>query len=194
MSADSRCPHHPPVAALRGLVFDGVRTSTNKPTGGPMTKSGRQIMEILEAFDLTRCAHCGSPADRRRPEDRGPLRGHPRRRREPVRAGRRDPGSSTRSREDRGAGGAFHGQGPRRCGPRQHARADGLRRRRAHHPPGGGRGQGGVSTPGIAALYRPWVPEPGMWAQFDWGDGPVVGGRCRRGCSAPGWPGAGSGW
>jgi transposase len=25
--------------------------------------------------------------------------------------------------------------------------------------------------------YRPWVPEPGMWCQFDWGDGPVVGGR-----------------
>ena len=25
--------------------------------------------------------------------------------------------------------------------------------------------------------YRPWVPEPGMWLQFDWGKGPVVGGR-----------------
>ena len=25
-------------------------------------------------------------------------------------------------------------------------------------------------------LYRPWVPEPGMWAQFDWCDGPVVAG------------------
>jgi transposase len=25
--------------------------------------------------------------------------------------------------------------------------------------------------------YRPWVPEPGMWCQFDWGDGPVVDGR-----------------
>ncbi len=25
--------------------------------------------------------------------------------------------------------------------------------------------------------YRPWVPEPGMWLQFDWGKGPVVAGR-----------------
>ncbi len=25
--------------------------------------------------------------------------------------------------------------------------------------------------------YRPWVPEPGMWAQFDWGDGPRIAGR-----------------
>jgi len=25
--------------------------------------------------------------------------------------------------------------------------------------------------------YRPWVPEPGLWLQFDWGDGPRVDGR-----------------
>jgi transposase len=25
--------------------------------------------------------------------------------------------------------------------------------------------------------YRPWVPEPGMWLQFDWGKGPLVAGR-----------------
>lgn len=25
--------------------------------------------------------------------------------------------------------------------------------------------------------YRPWVPEPGMWCQFDWGEGPKVDGR-----------------
>jgi len=25
--------------------------------------------------------------------------------------------------------------------------------------------------------YRPWVPEPGLWLQFDWGDGPRVNGR-----------------
>jgi hypothetical protein len=25
--------------------------------------------------------------------------------------------------------------------------------------------------------YRPWVPEPGMWLQWDWGDGPLVRGR-----------------
>jgi transposase len=25
--------------------------------------------------------------------------------------------------------------------------------------------------------YRPWVPEPALWLQFDWGEGPRVGGR-----------------
>jgi transposase len=25
--------------------------------------------------------------------------------------------------------------------------------------------------------YRPWLTEPGLWLQFDWGDGPRVGGR-----------------
>jgi transposase len=29
---------------------------------------------------------------------------------------------------------------------------------------------------GHRRLYRPWVAEPGMWAQFDWCDGPFVGG------------------
>lgn len=29
---------------------------------------------------------------------------------------------------------------------------------------------------GRRRLYRPWVPEPGMWAQFDWCDGPIVAG------------------
>jgi hypothetical protein len=22
--------------------------------------------------------------------------------------------------------------------------------------------------------YRPWIPEPGMWLQWDWGDGPQI--------------------
>jgi len=29
---------------------------------------------------------------------------------------------------------------------------------------------------GHRRLYRPWVPEPGMWFQFDWCDGPKVSG------------------
>ena len=40
--------------------------------------------------------------------------------------------------------------------------------------------------------YRPWVPEPGMWpsstgATARWSPG------CARGCSVPGWPGAATG-
>jgi hypothetical protein len=29
---------------------------------------------------------------------------------------------------------------------------------------------------GRRRIYRPWVPEPGMWFQFDYGEGPVVAG------------------
>ena len=30
---------------------------------------------------------------------------------------------------------------------------------------------------GRRRVYRPWIVEPGMWAQWDWGQGPTVGGR-----------------
>lgn len=30
---------------------------------------------------------------------------------------------------------------------------------------------------GKRRVYRPWIPEPGMWAQWDWGTGPVIDGR-----------------
>ena len=30
---------------------------------------------------------------------------------------------------------------------------------------------------GRRRVYRPWIAEPGMWAQWDWGAGPVIAGR-----------------
>ena len=30
---------------------------------------------------------------------------------------------------------------------------------------------------GQRRVYRPWIPEPGTWAQWDWGEGPTVTGR-----------------
>ncbi|HEX3426318.1 MAG TPA: IS21 family transposase [Acidimicrobiales bacterium] len=30
---------------------------------------------------------------------------------------------------------------------------------------------------GKRRVYRPWVPEPGLWFQYDFGDGPMIGGR-----------------
>jgi hypothetical protein len=30
---------------------------------------------------------------------------------------------------------------------------------------------------GNRRVYRPWIPEPGMWMQWDYGVGPMVGGR-----------------
>jgi hypothetical protein len=29
---------------------------------------------------------------------------------------------------------------------------------------------------GRRRVFRPWIPEPGMWAQYDFGDGPRIGG------------------
>jgi transposase len=30
---------------------------------------------------------------------------------------------------------------------------------------------------GRRRVYRPWIAEPGLWMQFDWGEGPRIGGR-----------------
>ncbi len=30
---------------------------------------------------------------------------------------------------------------------------------------------------GHRRVFKPWIPEPGMWLQFDWGQGPSIGGR-----------------
>nr|WP_191896551.1 IS21 family transposase [Planomonospora parontospora] len=30
---------------------------------------------------------------------------------------------------------------------------------------------------GRRRVYRPWIPEPGMWLQWDWGEGPRINGR-----------------
>ncbi|MHA6757044.1 IS21 family transposase [Streptacidiphilus sp. PAMC 29251] len=35
----------------------------------------------------------------------------------------------------------------------------------------------GAWRSGRRRSYRPWITEPGMWLQFDWGEGPRIGGR-----------------
>jgi hypothetical protein len=45
---------------------------------------------------------------------------------------------------------------------------------------------------GQRRVHRPWIPEPGMWFQYDYGAGPRV--VLVRSCFARGWRGAGSGW
>ena len=64
----------------------------------------------------------------------------------------------------------------------------------ADDPPGGRPGEGGIYGEAGVRVYRPWVTEPGMWLQYDFGDGPRHRRPSRRCCSAPGWPGRGSGW
>lgn len=140
-----------------------------------LTKSDREIMEILEAFDLTRCAHSAAKlagVDEKtvaryvalRDAGRDPL----------VPAGRARSidrfmdkieelveKSQGRVRADvvheRLVAMGFDGadRSTRRAvAEAKEAWKDGRRRK-----------------------YRPWVPEPGMWLQFDWGEGPRVGGR-----------------
>jgi transposase len=141
-----------------------------------MSKSGRQIMEILEAFDLTRCPHAAAA-----------LTGV-------------DPKTVARYVAIRDAGGNPLEPSPRAklIDPflekieelvdhsRGKIRADVVHRE--HVVPMGFAGDERTTRRAVAQAkakyeaghrrtYRPWIPEPGMWAQYDWGQGPVVGGR-----------------
>lgn len=147
----------------------------HRPTGEIVTKSDREIMEILEAYDLTRCAHSA-----------GQLAGC-------------DPKTVQRYVAVRDAGGdpfdraarpklidpflpkieelVDRSQGKIRA-DRVHERlvAMGLTgtertTRRAV------RAAKDAWRAGRRRTYRPWVPEPGLWLQFDWGAGPKVAGR-----------------
>jgi len=141
-----------------------------------MTKHDKEIMEILAAFDLTSCAR--SP---------GQLAGA-----DPHTVARyvaiRDSGGNPYVRPER----------PKIIDPylekveelversEGHVRADVVHER--HLVPMGFTGDERTTRRAVAdakaryraghrRTYRPWVPEPGMWARFDWGAGPVVCGR-----------------
>ncbi len=140
-----------------------------------MTKSGREIMEILEAFDLTGCAYSAAQ-----------LAGTDRKtvlRYVALREAGADP--AERSRRPRAAD-EFAGKVEElvdRSGGK--IRADVVHRRltamgyqgserstRRAVAEAKGRWQAGHRR-----TYRPWIPEPGMWLQWDWGEGPRIGGR-----------------
>jgi transposase len=141
-----------------------------------MAKHDREIMEILEAFDLTGCAHSA-----------GRLAGA-------------DPHTVARYVAIRDAGGnAFLRAARQRIidpylekieelveRSRGEVRADVVHR--LHVVPMGFDGDERTTRRAVAEAkqryraghrrtYRPWVPEPGMWAQFDWGAGPSIAGR-----------------
>jgi transposase len=140
-----------------------------------MTKSDREIMEILEAFDLTRCAHSA-----------GALAGCDRK-------------TISHYVEVRDAGGNpfVRARRPRLIDPflekieelvdrsKADVRADVVHDRIVAM---GFDGDPRTTRRAVAEAkeawraghrrrYRPWVPEPGMWCQFDWGNGPIVAGR-----------------
>lgn len=140
-----------------------------------MTKSDREIMEILEAFDLTRC-----------PFSAGQLAGC-------------DPKTVERYVTVRDAGGNPFAvvRRARIIDPFLEKveelveRSEGRVRADVVHDRLVAMGFTGderttrravaeakaVWESGHRRRYRPWVPEPGMWLQFDWADGPRVGGR-----------------
>lgn len=143
-----------------------------------MTKSDREIMEILEAYDTTGCAHsaaqlagCDPKTVRRYVKLREEGGGYPLARAAAPRPKMIDAfmpkieelvdNSKARIRADK-----VHerlvamGFGGTERTTRRAVRAAKLAWRA-----------------GRRRSYRPWVPEPGLWLQFDWGDGPKVGGR-----------------
>jgi transposase len=147
-------------------------------TGETVTKSDREIMEILEAYDLTRCVYSA-----------GQLAGC-------------DPKTVKRYvtlREGGGGDPIALAASPRPKmidaflpkveelveSSRGKIRADKVHERLVAM---GFCGTERTTRRAVAAAksahragrrrtYRPWVPEPGLWLQFDWGEGPRVGGR-----------------
>jgi transposase len=135
-------------------------------------KDDREIMNILEAFDLTGSAHSAArlagcdPKTVRRwvaARDRGLPVGGPGRRQRLI-----DPFlDKVEEWVDRSKG---------------HVRADVVHERLVEVGFGGDerttrRAVAQAKTrwrAGHRRTYRPWITEPGMWCQFDWGVGPVV--------------------
>ena len=137
-----------------------------------MKKDDREIMEILEAYDLTGCAHsaaelagCDPKTVRRCVErrDRGLAVTGPGRRKRLI-----DPfADKVEEWVDRSRG---------------HVRADVVHQRLVAV---GFDGDERTTRRAVAEAkarwraghrrtYRPWITEPGMWCQFDWGEGPRV--------------------
>lgn len=141
-----------------------------------MTKHDREIMEILEAFDLTNCAHSAAQLVGVDPKTVARY------------VALRDEGNDPFTRQAR----------PKLIDPYLEkveelverstgkVRADVVHR--DHLVPMGFTGDERTTRRAVAMAkaryvaghrrtYRPWIPEPGMWAQFDWGTGPRIGGR-----------------
>lgn len=133
-------------------------------------------MEILEAFDLTHCAHAA-----------GHLAGV-------------DPKTVARYVAIRDAGGNPVVRTPRskiidpylekveELVDRSHGKVRADVVHESHLVPMGFAGDERTTRRAVALAkaswraghrrtYRPWVPEPGMWAQYDWAKGPAVKGR-----------------
>ena len=137
-----------------------------------MTKKNEEIMEILEAFDLTRCAWSAaelSGADAKTVQRYVGLRDAGRDPLEHIRRGRLiDPfmGKVEELVED-SKGKVRADVVHDRLRAMGYAGNERTTRRAVHRAKIAYRN-------GNRRTYRPWIPEPGKWLQFDWGWGPVV--------------------
>jgi transposase len=140
-----------------------------------VTKSGREIMEILEAFDLTGCAHSAAQlagTDRKTVTRYVALRD----------AGADPAGRERRSRSIDALLGKVEELVDRSSGK---IRADVVHRKLTAMGYGGSERTTRRAVAeakaawqaGHRRTYRPWIPEPGMWLQWDWGEGPRIAGR-----------------
>ena len=140
-----------------------------------MTKCAREVMEILEAYDLTQCAH--SAAQLVGCDEKTVARY----------VALRDAGRDPAERERRARSiDPFLGKIEELVEASQgRIRADVVHDKLTAM---GFDGTDRTTRRAVAELkatyraghrrkYRPWIPEPGMWLQFDWGEGPRVGGR-----------------
>lgn len=156
-----------------------------------MTKSDREIMDILEAYDLTRCAHSAGQlagCDAKTVQRYVALR----------EAGGGDP--LARMTRPKLIDGFLTKVEELVDASKSKIRADKVHERIVAMGFAGTerttrRAVAAAKTAwraGRARTYRPWMPEPGLWLQFDWGEGPASAG-VGRACSVRGWPGRGFG-
>jgi len=140
-----------------------------------VTKSGREIMEILEAYDLTGCAHSAAQlagSDRKTVLRYVALRDagadpaiRPRRRRSAD-----EFAGKVEELVDRSGGKIRADVVHRKLTAMGFAGSERTTRRAVAEAKAAWRS-------GRRRTYRPWIPEPGMWLQWDWGEGPRIGGR-----------------
>jgi transposase len=140
-----------------------------------LTKSDRKIMDILESFDMTRCAH--SAAELAGVDEKTVTRYVA------IRDAGGDPFTPTR--RARAIGPYLDKIEELVTNSEGRVRADVVHQRLVAM---GFTGTDRTTRRAVAEAkaawkaghrrkYRPWTPDPGMWMQFDWGEGPRVGGR-----------------
>jgi hypothetical protein len=153
----------------------GCSVPTHRCPEGPVTKSGREIMEIFEAFDLTgtawsaaQLAGCDAKTVARyvavREAGGDPL----------ARTGRPRLIDAFMPKVeelvDRSKGKIRADVAHRKIAAMGYRGSERSTRRAVAEVKEAWRA-------GRRRRYRPWIAEPGMWLQWDWGDGPQIRGR-----------------